>query len=123
MTKDEKQLSLNDVPNVKSTTNNAKSGASLMNDGNTEVLSTGSNNNIDEDNYDYYTTEEILLLKREIELLEDKVSLYRNRCRYLDRELVKKDIELVAATRAYHKIKAEYTFMLDSLPDNNGGLH
>lgn len=122
MTKDEKQLSLNDVPNVKSTANSAKSGASLMNDGNTEVLSTGSTN-IDEDDYDYYTTEEILLLKREIELLEDKVSLYRNRCRYLDRELVKKDIELVAATRAYHKIKAEYTFMLDSLPDNNGGLH
>lgn len=122
MTKDEKQLSLNDVPNVKSTANSTKSGASLMNDGNTEVLSTG-NTNIDEDDYDYYTTEEILLLKREIELLEDKVSLYRNRCRYLDRELVKKDIELVAATRAYHKIKAEYTFMLDSLPDNNGGLH
>ena len=122
MTKDEKQLSLNDVPNVKSTANSTKSGASLMNDGNTEVLSTG-NTNIDEDDYDYYTTEEILLLKREIELLEDKVSLYRNRCRYLDRELVKKDIELVAATRAYQKIKAEYTFMLDSLPDNNGGLH
>lgn len=66
-----------------------------------------------------FSNEEIKLLQRELELLKDKVKFYSNRCKYLEQELVKKDIELETTTRAYHKIRAEYTFMQDLLPNNS----
>ena len=110
--KEEQKVKLSDMPNVKSTTENAKSGTSLMSNDTTEVLSSGG------DSMEDFTAEETLLLKREIELLQDKVKFYRDRCKYLEKELVKKDIDLEAATKAYHKVKAEYTFILDSIPNN-----
>ncbi len=67
-----------------------------------------------------FKLEETQLLRKEIDLLQEKVKFYSNRCKQLESEVIKKDIELDEMTRAYHRIKVEYTFMLDSIPSKNG---
>lgn len=67
-----------------------------------------------------FNIEETKLLRKEIDLLTEKVKFYSQRSKNLETELIKKDIELDEMTKAYHRAKVELTFMLDSIPSKNG---